>query len=107
MIEEEDDLDDLDDEFKLESDEEDEVMGLGEDDVEEHSEEEEVEAKDEVRREEDKEEKVNEEARRINKLVRNSHVHLVDALEDSTINENQYYAAKGRLNLPHIVNRPN
>ena len=51
--------------------------------------------------------KVNEEARRINKLVRNSHVHLVDALEDSTINENQYYAAKGRLNLPHIVNRPN
>ena len=64
MIEEEDDLeDDLDDEFKLESDEEDEVMGLGEDDVEEHSEEEEVEAKDEVRREEDKEEKVNEEAK--------------------------------------------
>ena len=51
--------------------------------------------------------KVNEEARRINKLVRNSHVHLKDALEDSTINENQYYAAKGRLNLPHIVNRPN
>ena len=63
MIEEEDDLDDLDDEFKLESDEEDEVMGLGEDDVEEHSEEEEVDAKDEVRREEDKEEKVNEEAK--------------------------------------------
>ena len=55
--------DDLDDEFKLESDEEDEVMGLGEDDVEEHSEEEEVDAKDEVRREEDKEEKVNEEAK--------------------------------------------
>ena len=38
MIEEEDDLeDDLDDEFKLESDEEDEVMGSGEEDVEEHS----------------------------------------------------------------------
>jgi len=34
-------------------------------------------------------------------------MHLKDALEDSTINENQYYAAKGRLNLPHIVNRPN
>lgn len=49
--------------------------------------------------------RVNEEAKRINKLVRSSHVNLKDALEDSTINENQYYAAKGRLNLPHIVKR--
>jgi len=51
--------------------------------------------------------KVNEEARRINKLARSSHMTLKDALEDSSIDENQYYAAKGRLNLPHIVNRPN
>ncbi|CAL6353678.1 unnamed protein product [Bathycoccus prasinos] len=64
MIEEEDDLeDDLDDEFKLESDEEDEVMGSGEEDVEEHSEELEEE---EVGREEEKEEKVNEEAKEAN-----------------------------------------
>ena len=63
MIEEEDDLDDLDNEFKLESDEEDEVMGSGEEDVEEHSEELEEE---EVGREEEKEEKVNEEAKEAN-----------------------------------------
>ena len=49
--------------------------------------------------------RVNDEAKRINKLARSSHMNLKDALEDSTINENQYYAAKGRLNLPHIVNR--
>jgi len=48
---------------------------------------------------------INDEARRVNKLARSSHMNLKDALEDSTINENQYYAAKGRLNLPHIVNR--
>jgi len=57
--------------------------------------------KDEVTR------KVNDEAKRVNKLARSSHMTLRDALEDSTIDENQYYAAKGRLNLPHIVNRPN
>ena len=51
--------------------------------------------------------RINDEARRVNKLARSSHMNLKDALEDSTINENQYYAAKGRLNLPHIVNRPN
>ena len=51
--------------------------------------------------------KVNDEAKRVNKLARSSHMNLKDALENSTINENQYYAAKGRLNLPHIVNRPN
>jgi len=50
---------------------------------------------------------INDEARRVNKLARSSHMNLKDALENSTINENQYYAAKGRLNLPHIVNRPN
>ena len=57
--------------------------------------------KDEVTR------KVNDEAKRVNKLARSSHMTLRDALQDSTIDENQYYAAKGRLNLPHIVNRPN
>lgn len=51
--------------------------------------------------------KINDEARRINKLARSSHITLKDALEDSTIDENQYYAAKGRLNLPHITKRPN
>ncbi len=51
--------------------------------------------------------KVNEEARRINNLARSSHITLKDALDDSTIDENQYYAAKGRLNLPHITKRPN
>jgi len=51
--------------------------------------------------------KVNDEAKRVNKLARSSHMNLKDALEDSTINENQYYAAKGRLNLPHIIKRPN
>ena len=49
--------------------------------------------------------RVNDEAKRSNKLVRSSNMKLKDALEDRTINENQYYAAKGRLNLPHIVNR--
>ena len=51
--------------------------------------------------------KVNDEARRVNKLARSSHMTLKDALEDSSIDENQYYAAKGRLNLPHITKRPN
>ena len=55
--------------------------------------------KDEVTR------KVNDEAKRVNKLARSSHMTLREALEDSTIDENQYYAAKGRLNLPHINNR--
>ncbi len=50
---------------------------------------------------------INDEAKRVNKLARSSHMNLKDALEDSTINENQYYAAKGRLNLPHITKRPN
>ena len=49
--------------------------------------------------------KVNDEAKRVNKLARSSHMTLREALEDSTIDENQYYAAKGRLNLPHINNR--
>jgi len=57
--------------------------------------------KDEVTR------KVNDEAKRVNKLARSSHMTLREALEDSTIDENQYYAAKGRLNLPHITKRPN
>ena len=51
--------------------------------------------------------KVNDEAKRVNKLARSSHMTLREALEDSTIDENQYYAAKGRLNLPHITKRPN
>ena len=49
--------------------------------------------------------RINDEAKRVNKLARSSHMHLKDALEDSTINENQYYAAKGRLNLPHTDKR--
>jgi hypothetical protein len=49
--------------------------------------------------------RINDEARRVNKLARGSHQSLEKVLKDSTIDVNQYYAAKGRLNLPHIKNR--
>ena len=49
--------------------------------------------------------RINDEARRVNKLARGSHQSLEKVLKDSTIDVNQYYAAKGRLNLPHINNR--
>ena len=45
--------------------------------------------------------RINDEAKRINKLVRMGHGKLRDIVKDSTISLNQYYAAKGRLNLPH------
>ena len=46
--------------------------------------------------------RINEEAKRINKLARSKNLDLKDVIKDSTISLNQYYAAKGRLNLPHI-----
>ncbi len=49
--------------------------------------------------------KIDAEARRVNETARNSHKSLGEAIKESTIDINQYYAAKGRLNLPHIVNR--
>jgi len=49
--------------------------------------------------------RINDEAKRINKLVRMGHGHLKDIVKASTISLNQYYAAKGRLNLPHTDKR--
>jgi hypothetical protein len=49
--------------------------------------------------------RINDEAKRINKLVANGHGKLKDVIKDSTITLNQYYAAKGRLNLPHTDKR--
>ncbi len=49
--------------------------------------------------------RINDEARRINKLVAAGHGKLKDVIKDSTITLNQYYAAKGRLNLPHTDKR--
>ena len=49
--------------------------------------------------------RINDEAKRIHKLVRMGHGHLKDIVKDSTISLNQYYAAKGRLNLPHTDKR--
>jgi len=49
--------------------------------------------------------RINDEASRVNKLVRMGHGHLKDIVKDSTISLNQYYAAKGRLNLPHTDKR--
>ncbi len=49
--------------------------------------------------------RINDEARRINKLVRSSKQNLKDVVKGSTISLNQYYAAKGRLNLPHTSGR--
>ena len=49
--------------------------------------------------------RINDEARRINKLVATGHGKLKDVVKDSTITLNQYYAAKGRLNLPHTDKR--
>ena len=49
--------------------------------------------------------RINDEAKRVNKLVRLGHGKLKDLIKDSTISMNQYYAAKGRLNLPHTDKR--
>jgi hypothetical protein len=49
--------------------------------------------------------RINDEATRINKLVATGHGKLKDVIKDSTITLNQYYAAKGRLNLPHTDKR--
>ena len=49
--------------------------------------------------------RINDEAKRINKLVRMGQGKLKDLVKDSTISLNQYYAAKGRLNLPHTDKR--
>ena len=49
--------------------------------------------------------RINDEAKRINKLVASGHGKLKDLVNDSTITLNQYYAAKGRLNLPHTDKR--
>ena len=49
--------------------------------------------------------RINDEAKRINKLVRMGRGLLKDLVKDSTISLNQYYAAKGRLNLPHTDKR--
>ena len=49
--------------------------------------------------------RINDEAKRINKLVASGHGKLKDLVKDSTISLNQYYAAKGRLNLPHTDKR--
>ena len=48
---------------------------------------------------------VDAEARRINETAQRSHRTLNEIIKDSTIDVNQYYAAKGRLNLPHITDR--
>jgi len=50
-------------------------------------------------------ERIDAEARRVNETARNSHKSLGEVIKDSSIDINQYYAAKGRLNLPHTVNR--
>ena len=50
-------------------------------------------------------ERIDAEARRVNDTARNSHKTLYEVIKESTIDINQYYAAKGRLNLPHILNR--
>ena len=49
--------------------------------------------------------RINDEARRVNKLALSSHRDLKDIVKESTISLNQYYAAKGRLNLPHTSGR--
>ena len=49
--------------------------------------------------------RINDEAKRVNKLVRLGHGKLKDLIKDSAISMNQYYAAKGRLNLPHTDKR--
>jgi hypothetical protein len=49
--------------------------------------------------------RINDEAKRVNKLVLRGHGKLKDLIKDSTISMNQYYAAKGRLNLPHTDKR--
>ena len=49
--------------------------------------------------------RINEEAKRINKLARSKNLDLKDVIKDSTITLNQYYAAKCKLNLPHIKRR--
>ena len=49
--------------------------------------------------------RINDEAKRVNKLARNNRRDLKDVIKDSTISLNQYYAAKGRLNLPHTSGR--
>ena len=49
--------------------------------------------------------RIDAEARRVNETARTSHKSLGEAIQDSSIDVNQYYSAKGRLNLPHIYNR--
>ena len=49
--------------------------------------------------------RIDDEAKRVNKLARINNLNLKDVMKDSTISLNQYYAAKGRLNLPHIKRR--
>lgn len=44
------------------------------------------------------------EAIKVNETARSSHKKLDEVIKDSSIDINQYYAAKGRLNLPHINN---
>ena len=50
-------------------------------------------------------ERIDAEARRVNETARSSHKSLGEVIKDSSIDINQYYAAKGRLNLPHVANR--
>lgn len=49
--------------------------------------------------------RINDEAKRVNKLARKNRRDLKDIIKESTISLNQYYAAKGRLNLPHTSGR--
>ena len=49
--------------------------------------------------------RINDEAKRVNKLARKNRRDLKDIIKDSTISLNQYYAAKGRLDLPHTSGR--
>ena len=49
--------------------------------------------------------RIDAEARRVNETARSSHKSLGEVIKDSSIDINQYYSAKGRLNLPHVVNR--
>ena len=49
--------------------------------------------------------RINDEAKRVNKLARKNRRDLKDIIKESTISLNQYYAAKGRLDLPHTSGR--
>ena len=49
--------------------------------------------------------RINDEGKRVNKLARKNRRDLKDIIKESTISLNQYYAAKGRLDLPHTSGR--